>query len=447
MVRRRAPWFIVVLLFLAWAYGIYGNQWGETSELPSPDALPATLIYVDRMLRLEDIAEKEGSAVQWVLSPDKKQSLLDAGSALEALEDDEDFGEDAERALAVIRSELDSAQEPSTDLDDLTRAALENAPASRRAVEELSEKLRSGDAQWWDARVASRLLATTPNEPLAKALETYRHSDRRLFLRTFAANGIVWLLSIIGLAFIPHMIRVIRSGWTIASLHRPVRYGSRWEPSLVIALFLAGDLIANYFITGAYYAAAYVETGFVFDVVVDAAWRLLAPAVALVILFRKPSHAIRSLGLDTSPSWKVVIGTFAFLFWLQTGYYMLIEPWSESDATGGLDMMENGWGGLVYGLLSAVILAPIAEEIFYRGLLLRGLERRFGFWISVSVATIAFALAHSYDAFGLISVGLVGFVLAVIYRTTGSLTTTILIHALYNLSITVPQWLMFHDKP
>jgi len=447
MVRRRAPWIVVVILFLAWSYHIYDNQWGETSKLPLPDALPATLTYVDRMLRLEDIAEKEGAAVQWVLSPDKKQSLLDARSALETLEDDEDFGEDAKRALAMVRSELDSAQEPSTDLDDLTRASLESTPASRRDLEELAEKLRSGDAQWWDAQVASRLLATTPNEPLAKALETYRHSDRKLFLRIYAADGIVWLLSVIGVAFIPHMIRVIRSGWTIASLHRPVRYGSRWEPSLVIALFLAGDLIANYFITGAYFAAAYVETGFVFDVVVDALWRILAPGLALIILFRKPSHAIRSLGLDTRPSWKVILGTFAFLFWLQTGYYMLIEPWADSDATGGLDMMENGWGGLVYGLLSACILAPIAEEIFYRGLLLRGLERRFGFWISALVVTIAFSLAHSYDAFGLISVGMVGFTLVVVYRTTGSLTTVILIHALYNLTITVPQWLTFHAKP
>jgi hypothetical protein len=56
MVRRRAPWFIVVLLFLAWAYLIYENQWGQLSQLPSPDALPATLTYVDRVLRLEDIA-------------------------------------------------------------------------------------------------------------------------------------------------------------------------------------------------------------------------------------------------------------------------------------------------------------------------------------------------------------------------------------------------------
>lgn len=447
MVRRRAPWFVVVVLFLAWAYLIYDNQWGESSEYVPPDSLAATLTYLDRTLRIEEVAEKEGPLVQFIVSPEKKESLREARSALEVEEADEDFTPEARRALAIIRSELDAPQEDLSKVDDITRAALENQAPDENHVDELAGKLESGDGTWWDAHLASRLLSQQPNQKLAGALSSHHARDRGLFMRGLLANGTVWLISIIGLIFIPSTIRVIRKGWTIASLHRPVRYGSRWEPSLIIALFLAGDLLANYFITSAYYVAAYVGTNFVFDVVVDALWRLLAPALALVILFRKPSHAIRSLGLDTRPSWKVILATFAFLSWLQYGYFVLIEPWSDFDPTGGLDMMENDWGGLVYGLLSACILAPIAEEIFYRGLLLRGLERRFGFWISASVVTLAFSLAHSYDAFGLISVGMVGFVLLVVYRTTGSLTTVILIHALYNFTITIPQWLTFHAKP
>lgn len=447
MVRRRAPWFVVAALFLAWAYLIYGNQWGETSQTPLPDALPATLTYLDRTLRMEEIAEKEGPLVRFIFAPEKKESLREARSALEDVEEDEDFDQEAARALAIIRSELDAPQEDLSKVDDLTQAVLGNKTPEKEEIDHLAGELKSGDGTWWDAHLASRLLSQQPDPTLAAALDAHRSRDRGLFMRALIANGSVWLASIIGLAFIPHTIRVIRSGWTIASLHRPVRYGSRWEPSLIVALFLAGDLLASGFIFSAYFAAAYLETGFVFDVVVDAAWRLLAPALALVILFRKPSHAIRSLGLHIRPSWKVILGTFAFLSWLQYGYYLLIEPWSDFDATGGLDMMENGWGGLIYGLLSACILAPIAEEVFYRGLLLRGLERRFGFWISASVVTLAFSLAHSYDAFGLISVGMVGFVLVVVYRTTGSLTTVILIHALYNFTITIPQWLTFHAKP
>ena len=74
------------------------------------------------------------------------------------------------------------------------------------------------------------------------------------------------------------------------------------------------------------------------------------------------------------------------------------------------------------------------------------MERRFGFWISASVVSLAFALGHFYDVFGLISVGILGFAMVVIYRTTGSLTTLIALHALYNLTITLPQWLLYHSK-
>ena len=447
MVRRRAPWFVVAILFLFWAYDIYDNQLGEAAQTPPKASLDASLTFLDRILRMEEIAEKEGPFVRWISEPDQKETLREARTALEAAENDEDFDENAARALAIIRNELDSPQADNSKLDALTRSALEKKPAGGEEIRGLSEKLSSGDGEWWDARLARLLLTRQPDPSLEAALAVQQSIDRGLFFRDLTSNGVVWLLSIIGLVFIPHTIRVIRSGWTIASLHRPVRYGSRWEPSLIVALLLAGDLLASYFVIGAYEATASMETGFIFDVVVDTLWRLLAPVLALIVLFRKPSHAIRSLGLDTSPSWKVILATYAFLSWLQFGYGMLIEPWSEFDPTGGLDLMENGWGGLIYGLLSACILAPIAEETFYRGLLLRGLERRFGFWISAMVVTLAFALAHSYDVFGLISVGMVGFTLVVIYRTTGSLTTVILIHALYNLTITVPEWLTFHTKP
>ena len=39
---------------------------------------------------------------------------------------------------------------------------------------------------------------------------------------------------------------------------------------------------------------------------------------------------------------------------------------------------------------------------------------------------------------------MLGFVMVVIYRTTGALTTIILFHALYNFMITLPNWLVYH---
>ncbi len=447
MVRRRAPWYLVAILFAIWAHGIFDNHLGESSKHVSPRALETSLVYLDRSLRLEEVAAGQSALVQWILyEPELNDTLQEARDVLELYSEDEDFSLEARQALAIVSAELETPLEDLSQLDDLTRATLENQPAAKSIRQDLTEKLATGNATWWEAKTASRYLQTQPDRALAQALEIQHASDKNLFVRTSIAYTIDWLLSIIGLAFIPHTIRVIRRGWSAHLLHRPVRYSTRWEPSLVVALFLAGDLLAGYFLTGVYTAASLFDTGFVFDVGVDTAWRLFAPGLALIVLFRKPMHAIRSLGMNTLPHWRIVLCGYAVLSWLNYGFNLIVEPWMEFDPTGGLDLTESGWGGLVYGLLSACIIAPIAEEVFYRGLLLRGLERRFGFWISASVVTLAFALAHYYDVFGLISVGMLGFAMVVIYRATGSLTTVIVLHALYNLSITVPQWLMFHAK-
>lgn len=446
MIRRRMPWFLVALLFFVWAVDLADSHL-RNAQIPRGDALQTSLLYFDHSLRLEETAEHKSHWVQWlVYQPDHEESLGQARDSLESFEETGDFNAEARRALAVIRADLGSPQDDLSQLDELTRAVMLGEDAPEASISELTGKIRSGNGAWWDGRLAGLVAERQPDGALLEAIGFQRSRDESLFRRTAIAFTAVWLLSILGLAFVPHTFRVIRNGWTTASLHRPVRYSSRWEPSLVVGMLLAFDLLAGYFISEVYASTSGLKLGLTFDIAADTVWRLLAPGLALVILFRKPSHAIRSLGLDRAPRWRVILATFAVLSWLNFGFSLLTEPWVEFDPTGGLDLMENGWSGLVYGLLSACVIAPIAEETFYRGLLLRGLERRFGFWLSASVVTLAFSLAHFYDAFGLVSVGMLGFAMVVVYRTTGSLTTVIVFHGLYNFTITLPNWLLYHMK-
>ena len=445
MVRTRTPWFIVAILFLAWAYGIYDGRFGDSSDYVPADIQERILAYQDRNLRLEEIALHQPEIIKKTLfSSDRDEVLSDAAEALEAFEEEGALEETGLRALAVIREESGTPQEDLSELDPVTRSILLEEPVSRDDASDLAGRIGSREGAWWDERLGIRLTGYQANREVTHALTGWNEESERRFLIALAGSAGWWLLAVGGLLFLPHAIRVTRSGWTIASLHRPVRYGSRWEPSSVVALLLAADLLAGFVLSSAYEATASIETGFIFDVVVDSLWRVIAPTIALLILFRKPRHAIRSLGLGVRPDWRLILAAFAVISWVDFGFNTLVQPWIEPDPTGGLDPMENGWGGLFYGLLSACVLAPIAEETFYRGILLRGLERRFGFWLSASVVTLAFTLAHSYDFFGLIGVGMLGSTMVVIYRTTGALTTIILFHALYNFMITLPNWLVYH---
>ena len=92
-------------------------------------------------------------------------------------------------------------------------------------------------------------------------------------------------------------------------------------------------------------------------------------------------------------------------------------------------MMSNRWGYLALG-----ILAPIAEEMVFRGAILRSLLRYFNErmpWIPIVVSALLFGLVHgnvaqSSNAF------LMGLLLGWFYHRTGSIVPGIVLHWINN---------------
>jgi membrane protease YdiL (CAAX protease family) len=94
--------------------------------------------------------------------------------------------------------------------------------------------------------------------------------------------------------------------------------------------------------------------------------------------------------------------------------------------------------GIAMFTLVAVILAPVFEEILFRGFLFRGLANSFGWVWGAVLSAVIFGVAHlQLDVF--LPLAALGFVLAWAYHKTGSLWTTITMHALFN-TIAVLAW-------
>ena len=85
--------------------------------------------------------------------------------------------------------------------------------------------------------------------------------------------------------------------------------------------------------------------------------------------------------------------------------------------------------------LTAAVTAPIAEEAFFRGYVLRALATRQGFPVGALVSSLLFGLLHLTGGVGLVALPLmvVGALLAWGYARTGNLITDITAHALNNL--------------
>ncbi len=87
--------------------------------------------------------------------------------------------------------------------------------------------------------------------------------------------------------------------------------------------------------------------------------------------------------------------------------------------------------GLVLTLIAAAVVAPIAEEIFFRGFLYGGLRGRIGVIGAMLVSTVFFTALHfTLDQF--IPIFFLGLFLAYLYEKTGSLYPGMFLHATNN---------------
>lgn len=107
------------------------------------------------------------------------------------------------------------------------------------------------------------------------------------------------------------------------------------------------------------------------------------------------------------------------------------NPQLEVIAPAGFD-----WAGLAGMLVMVGIVAPIVEETVFRGLLYGWLRRHLGVATSVAISALAFSAAHGI-AILIPALALTGIVLALVYERSRSLWPPIIVHAVFNMAMTL----------
>jgi membrane protease YdiL (CAAX protease family) len=103
-------------------------------------------------------------------------------------------------------------------------------------------------------------------------------------------------------------------------------------------------------------------------------------------------------------------------------------------------VVDAGW--LVGLLVAIVIIAPVGEEIVFRGFLFRGLAKPGWEIHAVLGIALAWALLHiQYDWLGMVQIFLVGLVLGWFRWASGSTVLTIGMHVLINLQSMIETWI------
>jgi membrane protease YdiL (CAAX protease family) len=95
-------------------------------------------------------------------------------------------------------------------------------------------------------------------------------------------------------------------------------------------------------------------------------------------------------------------------------------------------LAEDGTGiSRCYMIFMAIGLAPVAEELFFRGLLLPTIARKWGLSRAILVTSILFAAVHPHLP-ALVPLFVVSIFLCVAYAYTNSIVVPIVMHMLFN---------------
>lgn len=113
-------------------------------------------------------------------------------------------------------------------------------------------------------------------------------------------------------------------------------------------------------------------------------------------------------------------------------YMSIVGPDANSAVGKIFGDYRASWSWAVVVFLIVVLVAPLCEEIVYRGLLWEAVDRRWGRWVALAVTTVVFALAHlEFTRLPLLLVVAIPVALARLH--SGGLLASIVAHQVTNL--------------
>lgn len=92
--------------------------------------------------------------------------------------------------------------------------------------------------------------------------------------------------------------------------------------------------------------------------------------------------------------------------------------------------------GFIFSILMVAVIAPIAEEVVFRGVVYKYFRMRFGMVAGIMMNGVLFGLNHAPSWELVMNAAVMGAFFAYIYERSGTLWTPIIVHGLTNAAVT-----------
>ena len=195
----------------------------------------------------------------------------------------------------------------------------------------------------------------------------------------------------------------------------------------VVAVIVASGLVAIPF------ALAGVDLdsgGFVITGTIVQDLVVLAAAYYVTTDIGSPTPRTFGLRPFRSSAFAWIFAALVAYLVLTSIYTVLVDPPSEQLPSGLEDADSNVLLGVATGLL-LIAVAPVAEEIFFRGFLYQAFRNSFGVWPGALLSGVFFGVIH-LEFFKVVQLAILGVILALLFEKTRSLWPPIILHAINN---------------
>lgn len=219
-----------------------------------------------------------------------------------------------------------------------------------------------------------------------------------------------------------------------------------WKWYVAIGIYLLGTLVAGFFIAFGSESELASDEGFF---IVAFVGQLVPTGVLIFWLQMRHRDWARAMGLVGARLRDILYGVVSGVIIYLAGAFGIAIVLSVLYAlftgrelvTPDQIPVELSGVRILLAILMAVVLAPLVEEFFFRGLLFRGMRASTRFWPSALGSAAFFGFAHyslepDVDAFGrlflVIMMFFVGAAFAWIYERRGSLWVPVVAHMTFN---------------
>lgn len=424
--RRSFPLWLTAALVIAWLLSAVLSvgsvqdaplaSWAawrlsdQELRLATDDTRPAALLRRAELLERDpDPRSQAGAAILWYL----------AGQP--------------EKARAIP---LGSTEDP--ERDELVRAMIAGRAADGDKLESWASWSEGAERYWWEERLILDLAGagTDLHSRVAGLLESRR---QRTLLVGWVVGISSLLLMVAGLIVAVRVFRRRPKGLRLDRVP-PIFRWIGWRR--VMAGVAAAELGALLLLTISSIALSFHLNWTHGQMALhDSLWRGAGSVILCLLFFPGVRKAMRAIRLDL----RFTAGPVFAALGLSLAVAMLCDWLLPRGAEHSQGVMVNPWtfggNGLAYILWSGCVVAPLFEEIVHRGFIFNALASRFGTVAGVLVSSTIFSAIHGYPLQGSVSVFGFGVISALLYRATGSLGASVLLHSASNFSSLLGYWL------